>query len=154
MISFGNVASSHCELIPLKIAYKKRGELLWAIASKKNVINLHSAAFGAVFGRNLTIENREGFQQGLKYNQFFPQISCLPVSFLIIHWRCFQVSYTRAHLAKRQNLHQKGPSVKSPGYANYRVKRLVIHYHIRATLFLRVSVMLYIIKYCILHDEP
>ena len=32
------------------------------------------------------------------------------------------------------NLHQKGPSVKSPGYANYRVKRLMIHYNIRATL--------------------
>ena len=53
MISFGNEASSHSGLIPLKTAYKKRGELLWAIASKKNVINLHSAAFGAVFGRNL-----------------------------------------------------------------------------------------------------
>ena len=35
------------------IAYKKRGELLWAIASKENVINLHSAAFETVFGRNL-----------------------------------------------------------------------------------------------------
>ena len=53
MISFGNEASSHSGLIPLKTAHKKRGELLWAIASKKNVINLHSAAFGAVFGRNL-----------------------------------------------------------------------------------------------------
>ena len=48
MISFGNEASSHSGLIPLKTACKKRGELLWAIASKKNVINLHSAAFGAV----------------------------------------------------------------------------------------------------------
>ena len=45
MISFGNTASSHCGLIPLKTVYKKRGELLWAIASKKNFINLHSAAF-------------------------------------------------------------------------------------------------------------
>ena len=41
MISFGNEASSHSGLIPLKTAYKKRGELLWAIASKKNFINLH-----------------------------------------------------------------------------------------------------------------
>ena len=49
MISFGNEASSHSDLITLKTAYKKRGELLWAIASKKNFINLHLAAFNAVF---------------------------------------------------------------------------------------------------------
>ena len=53
MISFGNAASSHSGLIPLKTAYKKRGELLWAIASKKNFLNLLSAAFDAGFGRNL-----------------------------------------------------------------------------------------------------
>ena len=45
MISFGNEASPHSDLIPLKTAYKKRGDLLWAIASKKNFINLHLAAF-------------------------------------------------------------------------------------------------------------
>ena len=45
MISLGNAASSHSSLIPLKTAYKKRGELLRAIASKKNFSNLHSAAF-------------------------------------------------------------------------------------------------------------
>ena len=55
MISFGIAASSHSGLIPLKTAYKKRGELLWAIASKKNFINLHSAAFVTVFGRNLVL---------------------------------------------------------------------------------------------------
>ena len=53
MKSFGNAASSHNSLIPLKTSYKKRGELLWAIANKKNFINLHSAAFGTVFARNL-----------------------------------------------------------------------------------------------------
>ena len=53
MINFGNEASSHSGLIPLKTADKKRGELLWAIASEKNFINLHSAAFDTVFGRNL-----------------------------------------------------------------------------------------------------
>ena len=54
MISFGNAASSHSDLIPLKTVYKKRGELLcWAIASKKNFINLHSAGFVTVFARNL-----------------------------------------------------------------------------------------------------
>ena len=54
MISFGNAASSHSGLIPLKTAYKKkRGELLRAIASKKNIINLHSAAFVTDFARDL-----------------------------------------------------------------------------------------------------
>ena len=53
MISFGNAASSHSGLIPLKTVYKKRGELLWAIASNKNFINLHSAAFVTAFARKL-----------------------------------------------------------------------------------------------------
>ena len=51
MMSFGNAASSYGGLIPT--SYKKRGELLRAIASKKNFINLHSAAFVTVFARNL-----------------------------------------------------------------------------------------------------
>ena len=41
MISFGNTASSHGGLFPFNTACKKEGELLWAIASKKNFINLH-----------------------------------------------------------------------------------------------------------------
>ena len=45
MISFGNAASSHSGFIPKKTSYKKRGELLWAIASKKNFINLHFKIF-------------------------------------------------------------------------------------------------------------
>ena len=53
MISLRNVASSHSSLIPLETVYKKRGEFLWAIASKKNFINLHSAAFVTGFARNL-----------------------------------------------------------------------------------------------------
>ena len=53
MISFGNAASSYSCLIPLTTAHKKRGELLWEIASKKNFINLHSATFVTVFARNL-----------------------------------------------------------------------------------------------------
>ena len=53
MISFGNAVSSHSGLIPLKSAYKKRGELRWAIVSKKDLINLHSDAFDTVFGGNL-----------------------------------------------------------------------------------------------------
>ena len=53
MMSFGNAASSYSGLIPLTTAYKKRGELVLAIASKKNFTNLHSAAFVIVFARNL-----------------------------------------------------------------------------------------------------
>ena len=53
MISFGNAASSHSGLIPLKTAHKKRGEFLRAMASKKDFINLHSAAFDTGFGGNL-----------------------------------------------------------------------------------------------------
>ena len=53
MISFGKEASSYSGLIPFKTAYEKRGELLWAIARKKNFINLHLAAFDTDFRRNL-----------------------------------------------------------------------------------------------------
>ena len=49
MISFGDAASTNSSLIPSKTACKKRVELLWAIASKKNFMNLHSAAFVTVF---------------------------------------------------------------------------------------------------------
>ena len=52
MINFENAAWSHNGMIPLKTAYKKWGELLWAIASK-NCINLHSPAFVTAFARNL-----------------------------------------------------------------------------------------------------
>ena len=51
MISFRDAASSHSSLIPLKTVYKKRGEFLWAIASKKNFIDLHLPAFDTDFGR-------------------------------------------------------------------------------------------------------
>ena len=53
MLSFGNTVSSHSGLIPLKTSYKKRGELLWAIAGKKNFVNLYSVAFVTVFAHNL-----------------------------------------------------------------------------------------------------
>ena len=48
-----------------------------------------------------TLKTGKAFKQGLKYDQFFPKIFCLQVSVLIIHWHCFQVSYARGHLAKR-----------------------------------------------------
>ena len=53
MISFGNAASSHSDLIPLKTAFQKIRELLWAIARKENFINPHSAAFVTVCVHNL-----------------------------------------------------------------------------------------------------
>lgn len=54
MISFGNAASSYSGLIPLKTAYsqEKRGIAL-GYRSKKNFINVHSAALITVFARNL-----------------------------------------------------------------------------------------------------
>ena len=74
MIGVGNAASSHSGLIPLKTAHKKRWELLWAIASKKNFINLHSAAFDTVFGRNLVMtKNFAFFQKPL--DKFFYKFS-------------------------------------------------------------------------------
>ena len=128
--------------------------------SKKNFINLHSAAFVTVFARNLvhaykfrifqknrskkvfinlkiprsiinkytlqvsrTLKTGKAFKWGLKYNQFSPQILCLQVSVNIIHWHCFQVSYARANLAKRENLHRKGPSVLSVGHVAAARKR-------------------------------
>ena len=53
MLSFRSTVSSHNDLIPLKTGYKKRGELLWVIASEENFINLNSAAFVTVFAHNL-----------------------------------------------------------------------------------------------------
>ena len=80
-MSFGNAASSYSGLIPLTTAYKKREELLRAIASKKNLINLHSAAFVTVFARNLVnIYNFRIFQKTCSINFFYkfdnPEISC------------------------------------------------------------------------------
>ena len=87
MTSFGNAASSHSGLIPLKTAYKKRGEL--------------------------------------------PQVLCLQVRVVIIHWHCFQVSYARAHLAKRNKFASKGTLYyfrkKYPEYAdNWLVSQIAV----------------------------
>ena len=70
MISFENAASSHSGLIPLKTVYQKRGELLRAIASKKNFINLHSAAFVTVFARNWSVPTNFAFFKKL-LDKFF-----------------------------------------------------------------------------------
>ena len=84
MISFRNAASSHSGLTPLKTAYKKRGELLWALASKKNFNNLHSAAFVTVFARNWsTPTNFAFFKKPLDkflYKFDNPEIICQLIS--------------------------------------------------------------------------
>ena len=169
MISFGNAASSHSGLIPLKTAYKKRGELLWAIASKKNFINLHSATFVTVFARNLVHGHKfRIFQKTARWifwqiwqsrNQLSINIPCKFQE----HWKqrrflnrasnitnfspdfvftserpryslaLFSSFICTCTLARRYNLRQKGPSVKSPEYANNRVKKLEIYYNITAT---------------------
>ena len=46
MISFRNAGSSHSGLIPLKTAYKNRGELLRAISSKKNFFTCKHKIWG------------------------------------------------------------------------------------------------------------
>ena len=80
MISFGNAASSHSGFIPLKTSYKKRGELLWAIVSEKNFINLHSAAFVIVFARNLVHSYNFSNSKNCLINFFYkfenPEINC------------------------------------------------------------------------------
>ena len=80
MISFGNSTSSHSGLIPLETSYKKRRELLWAIGSKKNFINLHSAAFVTVFARNLVHAYKFRISQKAPDRFFFifdnPKINC------------------------------------------------------------------------------
>ena len=44
----GYAVSSHSDLIPSETVYEKRG-LLWPIARKENLINVHSAAFFIIF---------------------------------------------------------------------------------------------------------
>ena len=65
---------------------------------------------------------------------------CLQVSVLIIiHWRCFQVSYARAQLAKQKIEFASKRTLghfpkKSLERANNPVKKLVIYYNITTTL--------------------
>ena len=60
MICFGNAVSSHSGLIPLKTAYKKRGELLWAITSKKNFINNYPSFRCCTISYTGMTESKEG----------------------------------------------------------------------------------------------
>ena len=59
---------------------------------------------------------------GLQMSKIASQTLCLQVRVLIIHWRCFQVSDARAHLAKRNKFASKRTldyfRKKYPEYAN------------------------------------
>ena len=50
--------SSHSGLILIETVYEKRGELLWPIARKKNLISLRSAAFDSIFVSNLVYSHK------------------------------------------------------------------------------------------------
>ena len=91
MISFGNAASSHSDLIPLKTSYKKRGELLGAIVSKKNFVNMHSAAFVTVFALNLVHDYKFRIFQKNRSITFFRNLK-IPRS--IVNKYTLQVSRT------------------------------------------------------------
>ena len=72
-----------------------------------NLTILRSIANKYTLQVSRTLETGKAFKYGLRYNQFFPQILCLQVSILIIQWHCFQVSYARTHLAKRDKFASK-----------------------------------------------
>ena len=63
-------------------------------------------------------------------------ILSLQVSVLVIHWHCFQVSYARAQLAEKYNLHERILGYFRKNLRNMlvnMVKKLVIYYNITAT---------------------
>ena len=70
---------------------KKRGELLWAIASEKNFINLHSAAFVTVFAHNSVHAYKFHIIQKNHLINFFIN---LPISRSIVNKYTLQVSRT------------------------------------------------------------
>ena len=136
MISFRNAALPHCSLIPLKTVYKKEGNSSGRSRGRRillTCIQLLLLRFckrfcfkknrSIIFFINWTIprsivnkytlqvlrtlKTRRAFKQDLKYDQFVPQILCLQVSVLVIHWHWFQVSNARAHLAKRNKFASK-----------------------------------------------
>ena len=72
-----------------------------------NLTILRSIANKCTLQVSRTLETGKAFKYGLRYNQFFPQILCLQVSILIIQWHCFQVSYARTHLPKRDKFASK-----------------------------------------------
>ena len=53
-----NTVSSRSGLISVETVYKKKGELLWPIARKKNLISLRSAAFDTILVSNLVYSHK------------------------------------------------------------------------------------------------
>ena len=54
-----NAVSSHSGLTSVETVYeKKKGNLLWPIARKKNMISLRSAAFDTIFVSNLVYSHK------------------------------------------------------------------------------------------------
>ena len=51
--------------------------------------------------RRRTLKTRKVIKWGFKCHKFFQKILCLQVSVLIIHWHCFQVSYTLAQIKQK-----------------------------------------------------
>ena len=132
MISFRNAGSSHSGLIPLKTAYKKRGELLRAISSKKNFSNLHSAAFVTVFAHNLVHAYKfRIFQKPL--DNFFINFA-IPRS--IVHKYTLQVfkRTLKAEKAFKQGLRY---NQFFPHILCLQVSVLIIHWHCFQVLYAR-----------------
>ena len=134
MIIFENAASSHSGLIPLKTAYTKRGELLWAIASKKNFINLHSAAFVTVFARHLVHSYKcRIFSKNCSIN-FFINLT-IPRS--IANKYTLQVSRTlKSGKAFKQDLKY---NQFLPQILGLQVNVLIIHWHCFQVLYARAQ---------------
>ena len=141
MISFGNAASSHSGLIPLKTLYKKEGNcsgrsrvrkilltciqllllqflhVIWSTPTNFAIFKKHLIIPRLIVNKytlqvSRTLKTCKAFKQGLKYNQFFPQILCLHVSVRHYSLALFS-SFICMHVCNRQknSLHQKGPSV-------------------------------------------
>ena len=124
MISFGNAASSHSGLIPLKTVYKKREELLQAIASKESFINLHSAAFVTVLARNLVHAYKVCFFSKNCSINFFINLT-IPRS--IVNKYTLQASRT----LKTEKTFKQGLKYNQffPQFLCLQVSVLIIHWH-------------------------
>ena len=65
----------------------------------RSIINLYGVQV------SMSLKTYKVIKLGIECTNFFSQISCLQVSVLIIHGYCFQVSYARERLWKKNYLH-------------------------------------------------
>ena len=101
LISLRSVAFFTIFVSNLVHAYKFHGNFKTAqqfflknLTIPRLIVNLH------ILKVSRTLKTRKAM--GLQMSQnFFPQILCFQVSVLIIHWHCFQVSYSRAQLQQK-----------------------------------------------------